>query len=139
MIPKNIISLENKVRTVYTELGYSESTVESKLFIAKTLIRLHNEKGKLQWSDDVIAGYINHQEARYQNGKISKRLFTMRKTATEYFKQIYNIGTIICKRQEQIPPLPDSFERILTEILGNEERNLKFRKRLHVYSIVFFR
>jgi len=88
---------------------------------------------------DFTRQYVKNQEIRYQNGEIGREMFFLRKTSTEYLTQIYNTGTIVNKRRKLLPALPDYFERVLADILANEERNPKTNKQQYDQISSFFR
>jgi site-specific recombinase XerD len=125
MIAKNIRELEPKARKIFTELGYSKSGKRAMLIEVRKLIKLHDEQQVESLNSAIIDDYVKWQEKRYHDGEISRGTFLMRKTASEYFVQIHDAGTIVNKRRKLLPPLPDAFECILSDILANETRNPK--------------
>jgi site-specific recombinase XerD len=140
MIMKDICDLEPKTREVFEKLRFAENTILQMLFVVRKLVRLHDEQYEKQWNSEIVYKYINHQEMRYQNGEIGKRMFLMRKTTIDYLKQIHETGTVAYQRHNKCRiTLPDCFEGILSDILSNTEWSPKAGKWQHSYTSLFFR
>jgi site-specific recombinase XerD len=139
MITENIHNLETKSNVAFMELGYTKLTINTRGYVTRALVRLHEEQGKSRLCSDIVADYVKHQETRYQKGEISKQGFFFYKTVTEHLTQISDSGTIINKCRSSLPALPDYFENILADILANNEWSLRFRKSQRAYTGTFFR
>lgn len=139
MSTKNIRELEANARRVFAEIGFSDNTVSNKVSIARKLIQMHIERGEEQLSKNTVDNFINQQETRYQNNEIGRNSLLNFKAVTEYLVQIYETGTIDYKYRKYLPALCEGFERILADILANEERSLKFRQRTSGHVRVFLR
>jgi integrase len=139
MATENIRELKSKFQEILTEQGYTKSTITKMLFNASTFIHLHEKQGENQLNEGIIADFINYQERRYQKGEISRTTFLMHKTVSEYLTQIHNTGAITPKWRSSLPALTDYFERVLAEILANEEWSRVFRKSLRNRVSTFFR
>jgi integrase len=135
----NIKNLEDKAREVFMEFGYSESTVSGKLLIVRKVIRLHIEHSAELFDKSIADAYIEQQELRHQNNEIGRSTLTLHKTVVEYLTQIANDGMISYKYQRHIPALCGNFEGILSNMLANEEKSLKFRHRTTGHVRVFLR
>lgn len=136
---ENISDLESKVQSVFTELGYSKYMQDRMCVFTRKMIDLHNEQGKQQLDTDIVKNYVSYQEKRYQNGEISRSKINQHRKSGIYLTQIYNTGSIINKRHVKISTLPECFERVLSDILKNDEWSLKHRKTQHEHSNRFFR
>ncbi len=136
---KNINALENQAHTVFVEYGYSTKTIYPFLCVAKTLIRLHNEQGEEQLSKAIVDNYVRNEEVRFKNGEYCKSSLQRNKNAAEYLTQIYNTGKFTPKRHNPLPPLPDSFAGLISDILANESWGVKFREHQRRLSSTFFR
>jgi site-specific recombinase XerD len=139
VITRNIHELESNAREVFKGLGYAKPSMKAMLNVVRKIIRLHKEQNEEYLNGEMVANYVKSQEIRYQNGEIGREMFFLRKTSTEYLTQIYRTGTIVNKRRKLLPALPDYFERVLTDILANKERNSKANKQQYDQISPFFR
>jgi site-specific recombinase XerD len=139
VITKNINDLETEATSVFLSLGYAQNTIKANSVTVRNLIRLHNEQGEEHFNKDIADSYVAYQEKRYENNEISRKMFLRLRIVTEYLAQINDTGTIVRKQSSPLPLLSDSFERILMDILANEEWGVKFKKHLRSSAGTFFR
>lgn len=139
MAIENIDDLEKQARTVFTESGYTEKSMQPKLVIAKAITQLHNEQGAEQWNEGIVSDYIQTKELNCQNGKISVRRLGQFKLAVRQFAQINEFGAITHKPFSNLPDLPDAFKQILLDIHAYSEWNHKAQKHVSSHANIFFR
>ena len=138
MIKENIRNLETRVFIVFTEHRYSENSIKRILVITRALIRRHLSHGEEYFKTDIADNYVKLQEKRYQNQAIGKGAFNAYKNIIGYLKQINETGTINKKKIEQVSNLSNYFERILSNLLTNEEWSPKNRKHNRNHAHTFF-
>jgi site-specific recombinase XerD len=139
MITGNIHELESKARTVFEEHGYTERSACEMLKVIRKIIFLHYEQNKTQLDCGIVDDFIKHQETRFQNGEISRVTRSHYIKYAEYLLQICKTGNITFERRSTLPVLPNEFESVLSDILVDEEHNIKHRKCQHEFSARFFR
>jgi site-specific recombinase XerD len=139
MIVKTIHDLESKARVAFEERGYAKATIRRNLKVMQLIVQMHREQGAEQLTPSIISDFLSTEETRWRNNEITKGYFQLQRKATEHLAEIYDTGYISCKRRNLLPALPEFFEFILSDILGNESRNQKYRKRMYDYARPFFR
>ncbi len=136
----NITEIEPSVRDVLTSRGYSERRICDIIVVVHKIIRLHKEQSIEHFDADVIANHIRSYEIRCQNGEIGKAALEAHKSMVNYIVQICETGTISDKRRSPISELPDGFNCILSDILGNTDGwNSKTCREYYNHARTFFR
>ncbi|MDR2569876.1 MAG: tyrosine-type recombinase/integrase [Oscillospiraceae bacterium] len=136
---ENICKIEPKAQAFLKKMGYSKYWAGLIHGIEKKLIRLHVKQGEEKLNDKIVADFIRQQEGRFNTGEIKRATYLSYKKMSEYIMQIYGSGTIINEQYSALPSLPEYFERVLSDILANEEWGVKIRKLLHSRISTFFR
>jgi len=135
----NISTLEAEAQRVFTELGYSKQNIYRMLHVVRNIIRLHQADNRKCLDNDVIVGYVEHQEIRYHKKLISRDAFLSYKNIASHLVQIYHTGTITRKQRKRSFDLPSDFERILADMCDNMEWSPTFRKQQNGQAGRFFR
>jgi len=114
--------------------------------MTKIIARTHVERGEKKLNSNIIEEYLKNYETRCLNGEISEHYLKTRRNMTDYTKQIYHTGTILCKAYECPSAPTESFEQILSNLrkippLSSGDNNvlrcvfypISHRQHLHVY------
>ena len=100
--------------------------------------RLHIKQGVEYYCNDITDSYVKRQENRYKSEEISKGTFNMYKNTVEVLTQISNTGMIVKEKGNKPSHLPDCYERVLSDLLANEEWSPKHRKHQRNHAQTFF-
>jgi site-specific recombinase XerD len=134
-----IYEVEPKVRSVFTELGFSERRIYDLIVFVHKIIRLHEEHSKKHFCVDIATDYVKLQESRQENGEISEATVSAYKSMVRYIVQICETGAISKNRRSSFPVLPEHFEQILADMLDNDEWTPKSRQEYYNHTRTFFR
>ena len=109
------------------------------IIVVHKIVRLHEERGEGNLDNRIVSEHLDLYETRCKNGEITSAAVGAYQGMVRYIRQICETGEISDNRRSSFPVLPERFEQILTDILGNDEWTPKSRKEYYNHTRPFFR